>query len=175
MQFVFLHIRPSKKTKTSGNDQSHNGQIYYRVDGISCQRGILFSDSDKIKTCIAKCGNRMENRIPDSLSNTKIFTEHRRKLLLAPYKLDQDACFQDKFCQADDPSYLMGGNSFLHGTSLHQTDLSAGSYGNGYCNSHHAHTADLDQGQDDRLAELRPVGCSVMDDQSLLHKLPRLQ
>lgn len=61
----------------------------------------------------------------------------------------------------------MGGrNGLLHGAALHQADSSSREDGKGSRHRNDAQSADLDQQNNDRLAELGPIGGRVVDHQA---------
>ena len=128
------------------------------------QRGKGFSYAHKVKTCVAECGNRVEYCIPDSLNKAEILNKLRRHQDSAR-QLNDKRTFEDKACKTDDPSYLGCRNSILHGTSFPQADFFSRHHSHSHSHSHYAHTADLNQRNDHKLAKFRPVGRSIMYDQ----------
>ena len=107
----------------------------------------------------------MEHRVPHALPHAKLRNEHDRQQHGA-HQLDQQAAPHDKARQPHHAAHMMRRNGFLHGAALHQADLFARNHGNGYRHRNHAHAADLNQYQNDRLSELRPVQCGILHHQT---------
>ena len=104
--------------------------------------GDLFS-AEYVKAGVAKGGNRMKCRHPNSL-DTEVSAKCRQHDD-HPDKLDQKSSPHNKTSQADDPADLRGRDGVLHGTSLHQPDFASGNNSNRNSNRNNSHTSDLNQ------------------------------
>src|SRR5665647_2812709 len=71
MPFVIFYIFPYNKANATDNDQTDNREIYDKVVGKGCERGIWFNGTHQIESCIAKGRNRMKDAIPNSFCETK--------------------------------------------------------------------------------------------------------
>ncbi len=74
--------------------------------------------------------------------------------------------FQNEAGEPDDPADLRSGQRVLHGAPLHEGDLPVGEHRKNRRDEHHAHAADLNQKEDDQLAEEAPGGRRVADNET---------
>ena len=102
----------------------------------------------------------MKHRHPNATPSI-VPAEHRQHGKCAQQLQDQCPP-QDKPGQPDDPPDTWCGNGILHGTALHQGDFSPGQQRKGCRNGHNTKASYLDQRQNDRLPEARPIASGIL-------------
>ena len=106
----------------------------------------------------------MEDGVPDAAET--IVAAEGREQGEGTEELDQEGAAQDEAREADDAANLRSRDGVLHGAALHERNFTAGEEREGRGDRDDAEPADLDQHEDNRLAEARPVGAGVLYDEA---------
>ena len=106
----------------------------------------------------------MEDGVPDT-EESVVAAEGREQGKCAE-ELDEEGAAQDEAREPDDAADLRSRDGVLHGAALHERDFMTGQKSEGGGDRDDAESADLDQHEDDRLAEARPVGAGVLHDEA---------
>ena len=164
MPLVCTDIVPCQKADTAYDDQKNNGNVYRRIPYVSRKRRVfVFGGAEYVKAGVAKGGNRMKCRHPNSL-DTEVSAKCRQHDDHSD-KLDQKSSPYNKAGQADDPADLRGRDGVLHGTALHQRYFSAGQHSEKCRNCYNTEPAYLDQQQYYRLPESGPITARILHNQ----------
>ena len=162
---VCTDIAPCHEADAADHNEQHDNDIDVCIAAVCCQRGEFFAYTEQIKACITKCRDRMEDRIPDAPSHAEIADEYRTEQC-STRQLNDCGGLEDEACQVENIADLRCGDGFLHDAPLFESDPASGQADDCKRDRNNAHTADLDQRQDDELPEERPVRCGVLHDQS---------
>ena len=164
VEAVLPDVLPGQKADAADDDQEHDGDVHHRMVCVGGQGGIGAVGTHQIEACVAEGGNGMENSQPDALQ--PVFRDEHRHQHRGSQQFNEEDALQDKPGEPNDAAHMMGRDGILHGAALHQGDPLAGGHGDGCSHGDHAHAADLDQQQDHRLPEHRPMGGRVIHDQT---------
>ena len=162
---VGAHIVPGQKADAAGDDEGHHGDADDGVGSIGGQRGILPPYAHQVQSRVAESGYRMKQGHPQPLQGAEIPAEYGSHHCRAQ-QFRKKGHFQNEAGQPDDTAHFRSGNGFLYGGALHQTDPPPGENGKERRHGDDAQAADLDQQENDNLAEDGPVGAGVLDHQS---------
>ena len=83
-----------------------------------------------------------------------------------PRQFNKKRSFQDKTGKSHDTAHRRRRDRILHGAALLQRDISPGEHKEGNGKGDNAQPSDLDQQQNNRLAEYRPVASGIQNHQS---------
>ena len=155
-------VIPGQEADAADDNQGHDREIDDRVVHEGGQGGIGGAAAHQVKAGVAESGDGVEQAVPEALPQAELPAEGRGHDRRAQ-QLEDEGHLQDEAGQADDAADLGGGDGLLHGTALLQADLLAGDQGQGHGHRHHTHAADLNQQEDDGLAEAGPIGRRVLD------------
>ena len=164
-EMVQVKIFPDEEAQTADDDEQHNGDVDHRV-GYEVGDGALTGDTrHEVAARVAECRDRVKDGIIDAAHRA----EHGDKAGCENDRTDalkQQNTLEDKAGQSNNATQCGCTDRFLHGESLAQTDALAADYKNHDRHGQKAHTADLDEAENDELTEQRPVGCGRYDDQT---------
>ena len=163
---VLPHVPPGEKADAAQDDEAHHREVHQRVPHIAGQGDEgRPRRAHQVEARVAEGGDGVEHRVPNP-PQPHLRAEPRGQQQ-RPGALQQQHGRQDEPGPANDAPHLGRGDGLLHHPPLLQADPPARQHGDGHGHRHHAHAADLDQHDDDRLAEAGPILSRV------LHHEPR--
>ena len=163
-EFIRHDVLPRQKADTAHDDQKHQDDIDQRMGRIiGHRREFLSGSSHQVKAGVAESGDRMEHRHPNSpravVDDKNRHHDHRAD------QLDESSALEDELRESDDTANVRRGDRVLHRAPLAERQSLTHQHHRGRHHRDHAQSSDLDQSQDDRLTEARPIGRGVLHDQ----------
>ena len=160
------HVAPHEKAETAEHDERHQRNVHERILRPADERlKRIVRCAHQVKACVAECRNRVEHAHCDSLRETVMRHEPAgQQNRSRPF--DDERAEQHAPCQTDNAAAVRQIKPRAHHHALVQRDRSPQDKRRNSRDGHKAESADLNQQQDDALAEYRPVHCRADRDES---------
>ena len=150
------HVAPHEKAETAEHDERHQRNVHERILRPADERlKRIVRCAHQVKACVAECRNRVEHAHCDSLRETVMRHEPAgQQNRSRPF--DDERAEQHAPCQTDNAAAVRQIKPRAHHHALVQRDRSPQDKRRNSRDGHKAESTDLNQQQDDALAEYRP-------------------
>ena len=158
-------VAPDGEAKAADDDERHDGEIHDRVCRVAAEAPAYVCIRKHVKARVAERGDRVEHAVPQSLSEAELRQE-AEKQNERPRPLDCGCAAQDIAHKAHDAAVAVAAEGLCQHHALPQADLAAEREEKQTRDGHKAETADLNEQENDDLAEHSPVRPSVDADEA---------